>query len=226
MYLKWTEESVEKAIFKVMETLDINRMPSNREMLKESGGGLTAAVNRFGGSDYWANKLNLEQQRKAKRWTDEQITTGIFEAIEQLDINRMPTANELIKNDYRKLDTQIKQTKKYSGWAAHLNLKTKRKRSTGNSTYKDSRNPKEYAVYRGDKLLFIDTTAKCAERLGVTINAFKFYTSNHHKERVKKQEKEGITDGIHVVYLGKESDYKLSYLDFVDKTDERMEEVI
>lgn len=60
--IQWTDELIKEEIFKVMESLNLNRMPSEPEIkntLKNSG--LACAISRRGGFRKWADKLNLSQ---------------------------------------------------------------------------------------------------------------------------------------------------------------------
>ncbi|GGJ48793.1 hypothetical protein [Virgibacillus salexigens] len=205
--MRWTEENIEKEVFKVMKDLNINRMPTSREIIDSYGYKLYSAIWKNGGIEKWANKLGLEV-KKTFELSDENIEKEIREAMQALDINRMPTTKELRENGFKNLDRRISRTRKYSGWADKLGLETKSNRTVRKRVYKDtSINPNEYAVYRGDEFLFIDTPANCARRLGVSMNAFAFYKSRQHRERVKE-------DGIHVVCVGKEGDYEQDSKEF------------
>jgi predicted transcriptional regulator of viral defense system len=46
------------------------------------------------------------------------------------------------------------------------------------------RTPGEYAVYKGEELLYIGTIQECAERMNVSPNTVRFYASPAHEKRV------------------------------------------
>lgn len=46
---------------------------------------------------------------------------------------------------------------------------------------------KEYAIYRGDSLIFIGTIKECAEHMGVEPKTVRFYTTPAYQRRVEKR---------------------------------------
>lgn len=58
---KWTNKLVEEEIYKVMDALNLKRMPSRSEMkLVREDDALSNKISKTGGFKKWANKLNLE----------------------------------------------------------------------------------------------------------------------------------------------------------------------
>ena len=47
----------------------------------------------------------------------------------------------------------------------------------------------EYAVYRGDEFQFIGTAEECADRLGCSVNSFKFYLTPSYQRRLAKRKR-------------------------------------
>ena len=45
----------------------------------------------------------------------------------------------------------------------------------------------DYAIYKGDKFLFVGTKKECAEFLKVKEDTISFYTTPTHKSRVKDE---------------------------------------
>lgn len=68
------------------------------------------------------------------KWTDDLIEKSIREAMNQLNINRMPTGDELKEIEMNALHCKISRTKKYSGWAAELGIDLKSGSSTREGT--------------------------------------------------------------------------------------------
>ena len=48
--------------------------------------------------------------------------------------------------------------------------------------------PTEYAIYKGDTFLFIDTAEACAKRLGINVESVKFMTTPSAKKRFEARE--------------------------------------
>lgn len=61
----------------------------------------------------------------ATKWTDELIESELKKSIVALQIDRMPTAPELISLGRNDLHCKVSRTKKYKGWAEHLGLPLK-----------------------------------------------------------------------------------------------------
>lgn len=72
------------------------------------------------------------------KWTDELIKDHIKEVMKKLNINRMPTGDELKEVGMNALHCKISRTKKYSGWAEELGLDLKSGSQTRKGTkYED-----------------------------------------------------------------------------------------
>jgi hypothetical protein len=60
-----------------------------------------------------------------KMWTEERVERELLECIKTLQIDRMPTADELKSLGRNDLHIKISRTRKYSGWAEYLGLSRK-----------------------------------------------------------------------------------------------------
>ncbi len=69
------------------------------------------------------------------KWTDELIEKELLKSIKVLQIERMPTANELKTIGRNDLHCKISRTKKYSGWAEHLGLELKQSETVKGQKY-------------------------------------------------------------------------------------------
>ena len=60
--VKWTYKAIKEELIKVINALDINRMPTSNEIkLVTKNSKLTNAIKRHGGYLYWANEMGLSQ---------------------------------------------------------------------------------------------------------------------------------------------------------------------
>ncbi len=73
----------------------------------------------------------------ATKWTDEKIKQGILDSIKVLQIDRMPTANELKDIGRNDLHCKVSRTKKYRGWAEELGLELKESETVKGNKYED-----------------------------------------------------------------------------------------
>lgn len=143
-----------------------------------------------------------DMEEYTMNWGDKRIEQGIWEAMDKLEITRMPTRTELKElKGGQSLTKEISLTKSFKGWAEYLGIDTNYSRRQKN----------EYAFYQGDKFLFFDTIKNGAKRLGVTYNAAKYWTTKQHEKRVSD-------DGMHLVFVGAEGDYREDYI-YWDKGD-------
>lgn len=66
---KWTEDAILQGIKEVQEKAGIDFMPSNDTVVKYSGNyGLSAAIQKNGGYEFWANRLGLTMTRCETRF--------------------------------------------------------------------------------------------------------------------------------------------------------------
>jgi hypothetical protein len=68
------------------------------------------------------------------KWNDELIEQGILEVVKQLNLDRMPTGDELKTVGMNALHCKISRTLKYSGWAERLGLELKSGSTTRKGT--------------------------------------------------------------------------------------------
>lgn len=70
-------------------------------------------------------------------WTEERVKNEIIKCMSALNINRMPTANELRTLGRNDLHIKISRTRKYSGWAKYLELERKTSETTTGQLYEE-----------------------------------------------------------------------------------------
>lgn len=85
--------------------------------------------------------------KQRKRWTEASIESELFRCMEILKVNRMPSAKELNDIGRNDLCCQLSKTKKFKGWAEHLNLPLKRNGCTFGNEYEI--NVKEWLENKG-----------------------------------------------------------------------------
>jgi hypothetical protein len=59
------------------------------------------------------------------KWTNELVKSELLKSIDLLNLNRMPTAEELKSIGRNDLHCKVSRTKRYSGWANELGLELK-----------------------------------------------------------------------------------------------------
>ena len=124
--IKWTDELIESELTKFMTEMGIERMPTHTEFRENKRSGLAKAISENGGSSYWLNKLNLKRKPKVLKWNDEEIEKNIKAAMKSLQIERMPSSNELKSLGRNDLHCAISKSGiKYSGWANKLGIELK-----------------------------------------------------------------------------------------------------
>lgn len=62
----WDEEEIEKEIRKVMEQLDIKTMPSDRQIRLYGVSGLSSAIYRVNGINFWRQKIDPDRNIKRR----------------------------------------------------------------------------------------------------------------------------------------------------------------
>lgn len=125
--MSWTDEEIEMGVFGLMNHLGIEYMPTNMQMRENRLSGLSAAIGKNGGTEYWRKKLGLKKKNNPMRkWTDDKIENGIKEIMKTLNIDRMPSASELKSIGRNDIHCAIsKHDLKYSGWAEKLGIERK-----------------------------------------------------------------------------------------------------
>ncbi|GAA0115256.1 hypothetical protein [Clostridium senegalense] len=107
---QWSEDEVKEEIFKVMEFLNIETMPSNSELIKVTKNySLSNKIARSGGFKFWAKKLGLELKESDSKfgWKGEKI---IFDLLtkKQYKVERMSVRYpfDLLVNENIKIDVK------------------------------------------------------------------------------------------------------------------------
>ena len=122
----WTEAKIKNGIYKAIEELAIDRMPTSAELRANRMSGLGKAIGDAGGFYEWAEKLGLKRKERESIWGEKRIKFEILKCVNVLGINRMPTASEITSIGRNDLHCAIsKSESKYSGWADKLNLELK-----------------------------------------------------------------------------------------------------
>lgn len=76
----WTEEKITGEILKVVELLNLERMPSLAEYQINASGGYDALI-RYGGMKHFSKMVNLPVERKIRQKEDSCIPVSVREAI-------------------------------------------------------------------------------------------------------------------------------------------------
>lgn len=113
---KWTEELIEKEIFRAMEILKIKRMPSPSEVYEATGDSkLGNKIAKTGGYRKWAHKLNLSMKDSESR-TGIENEFNLKYHLEKMGykVDKMPTNHpyDLLINNSIKVD--VKASKSYN----------------------------------------------------------------------------------------------------------------
>lgn len=122
-YKKWDEELIKEEIYKIMNKLNITRMPSRTEIISiYNDSSLCGAIVKHGGYRYWANKLNLnlKQSESKSGWDCEEIIISMLKE-KGYTIKRMTTQHpyDLLINDKVKLDVKMGSAYELKGSRVH-----------------------------------------------------------------------------------------------------------
>lgn len=120
------EQKIENYIYEVMRALNIDRMPTSKEVRDTKIPGLDSAISRTGGYVKWANKLNLTNKKPTKLLSEDEIKKEILKTVEIFNLNRMPTRKEILDTNLGvSLHNAISRGNGYYEWAKILNLEIK-----------------------------------------------------------------------------------------------------
>lgn len=114
-----------KEILRVVSELNIDYMPTRKDLENNGYSSLSNKIMRNGGFVYWRERLGLKKKVKSKKWNDNMIEDEIIEISNSiLNGEFMPTSSQVInfKGD-SKLHNKISKTLGYRGWAEKLGLK-------------------------------------------------------------------------------------------------------
>ena len=121
---------IKKEILEVMEELNLDRMPSRKEIESSSkGSGLVTAIGRNGGFVFYAKLIGVKSKSQTKqivKWTDEKVVSEIKEVMLALNLDRMPSRSEIrsVTND-DKLTNKLTKSGGFYYWAEKLGLEVK-----------------------------------------------------------------------------------------------------
>lgn len=114
--IKWSYEMIKQELIKIMEALDINRMPTSVEIkLVTKDSKLINAIRRHGGFLYWANQLDVGQAPGATRLGmigEENIKLTLESKGYKVDKMSIKHPYDLLVNSYIKVD--VKTAKLYT----------------------------------------------------------------------------------------------------------------
>ena len=129
--IKWSYKAIKEELTKVMNALDINRMPTSNEIkLVTKSSKLTNAIRRHGGYLYWANELNLNQAPGTTRlgMHGEEKIKEILE-LKEYKVERMSVKHpyDLLVNSNIKIDVKTARlyTDQYGNSYYSFNLEKK-----------------------------------------------------------------------------------------------------
>lgn len=129
--IKWNYESIKEELIKVMDALDINRMPTSNEIkLVTKNSKLINAVRRYGGYLYWSNQLGLKQASGTTRlgMCGEEKVKALLES-KGYKVEKMSTKHpyDLLVNSSLKIDVKTSRlfTNEYGNSYYTFNLEKK-----------------------------------------------------------------------------------------------------
>lgn len=121
------EQEIINGIQEVVKINNLNRMPTSNEVRKSNMIGLASAIEKTGGYVLWAEKLNLSPKKPTYKWSDEKIAEEILEIKRILNLDRMPSREEIESTKKNNaLVSVIGKTYGFYGWEEKLNLTVKR----------------------------------------------------------------------------------------------------
>lgn len=114
--IKWSYQMIKQELIKIMEALDINRMPTSVEIkLVTKDSKLINAIRRHGGFLYWANQLDIGQAPGTTRLGmigEEKIKLTLESKGYIVDKMSIKHPYDLLVNSYIKVD--VKTAKLYT----------------------------------------------------------------------------------------------------------------
>jgi len=90
----YSKEKILEEIIVIQKILNIERMPTVKEVQKYNRR-LSNAITDNGGYFNLAEEFGFQKKRH-REWTIEEVESGILESISILNLNRMPTHEEII----------------------------------------------------------------------------------------------------------------------------------
>ena len=120
---KWTKANIARGISLIAEQFDPIRMPTNKEVIEMSGGySLSAAIQKNGGYEYWARRLNLEQKKsetklgiKYERIVADRLRRG-GHVVEETSVKH---PYDLLVDGCVKVDVKVANASKVRNYDAH-----------------------------------------------------------------------------------------------------------
>lgn len=121
-----TEKSIENGIKEVMRRLNLDRMPTSKEVRQNKIPGLENAILNTGGYVKWGEKLQLAPKVKNTKWNSELIKEKILNIANVLGLERMPSRSEIMTVEQTcSLHDAIIHSGGYWNWAKTLQLDIK-----------------------------------------------------------------------------------------------------
>lgn len=116
---RWTNQEVESHIMKVVDFLEIDRMPSRSEIEEFYGNAaLTGKISKTGGFHHWADQLGLEVKESESKFGIE-LEKQIKNILENMDFKCEITSTkhpyDLLVDDCVKIDVKAARISKFNG---------------------------------------------------------------------------------------------------------------
>ena len=120
---RWTKQELESGIMKVVDFLDIDRMPSKSEIEEFYGNtSLSNKISRTGGLYYWADQLGLEIKESESKFGIE-VELYVKEVLENMGFKCETTSTkhpyDLLVDDCVKVDVKAARVTKVRGSDAY-----------------------------------------------------------------------------------------------------------
>jgi hypothetical protein len=119
---KWTDESTEQEIKKVMKVLQINRFPSAAELKSIGRNDLHCRISKFGTYRSWAKRLGLElKSSDTNKGQEYEIIVGDMLTAKGYNVEQMTTKHpyDLLINENVKIDVKVSAPHYHYGSRAH-----------------------------------------------------------------------------------------------------------
>lgn len=164
-------QKVEIDIYNSMKNLNINYMPTPKELKSNGFGSLDSRIQKTGGYIFWREKLNLKKKFYNHIWNEERIKSELLVISNQLGY--MPTKGYLKSNNRMDLASAIEKDGGYIHWKEKLNLKQK---ETKQSKKKENK-PIKQKIPKWNEDIIIEEILK----IKLSLNLFRMPTVNEVK---------------------------------------------
>lgn len=123
MYNVWTDSKIVEGVERIASMFEPKRMPTNREVIEAEGDyRLANAIQKNGGYEYWAHRLNLKQKHsdtqvgiKGERFVAERLSSMGFD----VKLTSVKHPYDLLVNGCVKIDVKTATTTYVRGYPIH-----------------------------------------------------------------------------------------------------------